>query len=86
MLIHAYFKDAISRRSLQHRLARFVAEGRIVREGKQREIRSRLAPVTGKVRLTEAGGDLMEITGEMAVTSSSVPEENHDKFVKLILE
>jgi hypothetical protein len=37
--LHAYVEDAISRRSMQRRLALFVAEGRLVREGKQRGVR-----------------------------------------------
>ena len=47
--LHAYVEDAISRRSLQRRLARFVAEGRLVREGKQRGVRYRPAPITGEL-------------------------------------
>lgn len=63
--LHAYVKDAISRRSLQRRLAQFVAEGRLVREGKQRVVRYRLAPITGEVSLTEVRGDLAEAAGEV---------------------
>lgn len=43
--LHTYVEDAISRRSLQRRLSSFVAEGRLVREGKQRGVRYRLTPV-----------------------------------------
>jgi hypothetical protein len=46
--LHARLEDAISRRSLQRWLARFVAEGRLVKEGKQRGLRYRLAPITAE--------------------------------------
>ncbi|MDD3815632.1 MAG: Fic family protein [Desulfocapsaceae bacterium] len=45
--LHAYVEDAISRRTLQRRLARFIAEGRIVREGRQRGVRYRPGSITG---------------------------------------
>jgi Fic family protein len=47
--LHAYVEDAISRRSLQRHLARFVAEGRLFREGKQRGVRYRLPPITAEI-------------------------------------
>ena len=47
--LHAYVEDVISRRSLQRRLARFVSEGRLVREGKQRGARYRPAPITAEI-------------------------------------
>ena len=46
--LHARVADAISRRSLQRRLAQFVSEGKLATEGKGRGLRYRLAPVTGK--------------------------------------
>src|SRR5437763_1106125 len=49
--LHAYVEDAISRRSLQRRLAQFVDEGRLLREGKQRGVRYRLLPITGEVSI-----------------------------------
>lgn len=61
--LHGHVEDAISRRSLQRRLAQFAAEGRIVREGKQRGVRYRPAPMTGEasigtpVPLLEAAGE-----------------------------
>ena len=62
--LHASVEDdAISRRSLQRRLAQFVAEGRLSREGKQRGVRYRSAPGTENVKagisafLAETGGD-----------------------------
>ena len=61
--LHECFESAISRRSLQRRLAQFVAEGRIIREGRQRGVRYRLAPSTATIRngpspsSTEADGD-----------------------------
>lgn len=59
--LHACLADAISRRSLQRRLARFVAEGRIVREGKQRGVRYRPALIT-----EEDSGVLPVFVGEAA--------------------
>lgn len=47
--LHACVEDAISRRTLQRRLTRFIAEGRIVREGRQRGVRYRLGPITGEI-------------------------------------
>ncbi len=44
--LHARMQDAISRRTLQRRLAQFVAEGKLVKDGKQRGVRYRLAPIT----------------------------------------
>jgi hypothetical protein len=77
--LHAYVKDAISRRSLQRRLARFVAEGRLVSEGKQRGVRYRLASVSGEVNLAEVAGDLAEAAGEVYIPISPVGREirNH---------
>lgn len=46
--LHARVADAISRRSLQRRLAQFVSEGKLATEGKGRGLRYRLASVTGK--------------------------------------
>jgi hypothetical protein len=46
--LHARVADAISRRSLQRRLAQFVSEGKLATEGKGRGLRYRLTPVTGK--------------------------------------
>jgi len=43
--LHARMEDAISRRTLQRRLAQFAAERKIVKEGKQRGVRYRLAPI-----------------------------------------
>lgn len=45
--LHARVADAISRRSLQRRLAQFLSEGKLATEGKGRGLRYRLAPVTG---------------------------------------
>jgi len=69
--LHAYVEDAISRRSLQRRLALFVAEGRLVREGKQRGVRYRPAPTSGELNMSTpvalvevAGGDYIPISPE----------------------
>jgi len=74
--LHALVKDVISRRSLQRRLAQFVAEGQVVREGKQRGVRYRKAAdvITGQVNITEAP-DTMEAFGEIYVPLSPESEE-----------
>lgn len=58
--LHAYVEDAISRRSLQRRLAQFVAEGRLLREGKQRGVRYR-PQTTGELIVA-----LPALSGELA--------------------
>jgi hypothetical protein len=67
--LHARVNDAISRRSLQRRLARFVAEGRLVTEGKRRALRYRIAPITlrGDVILPAFKG---ESSGEVYISLS----------------
>jgi hypothetical protein len=50
--LHALVNDVISRRSLQRRLAQFVAEGQVVREGKQRGVRYRLALISEEASIT----------------------------------
>ena len=44
--------DGISRRSLQRRLAQFVADGRLITVGAGRALRYCLAPITGKISIT----------------------------------
>ena len=46
--LHARLEDVISRRTLQRRLAHFVAEGKLVKEGKGRGVRYRLAPISAE--------------------------------------
>ncbi len=46
--LHTRLADAISRRTLQRRLAQFVAEGKLVTIGKRRALRYRLAPLNGR--------------------------------------
>jgi Fic family protein len=65
--LHAYVEDAISRRTLQRRLSRFIAEGRIVREGRQRGVRYRPGPITGEI-----SGALPGLSGE-AVAEAYIP-------------
>ena len=52
--LHALIGTAFSRRSLQRRMAQFVADGILVSEGKTRGVRYRLAPVTGTVNRVQA--------------------------------
>ncbi|MBI5556492.1 MAG: Fic family protein [Deltaproteobacteria bacterium] len=54
--LHARVEDAISRRSLQRRLMGFVAEGRLVREGKQRGVRYRAVTSSGEGAPVPLGG------------------------------
>jgi hypothetical protein len=52
--LHALIGTAFSRRSLQRRLAQFVADGILVSEGRTRGVRYRLAPVMGTVNQVQA--------------------------------
>lgn len=74
--LHSYLKDAISRRSLQRRLARFVAEGRLVREGKQRGVRYRSSPITAGLEMPVPS---IEAAGEAYILISPEGQEirNH---------
>lgn len=74
--LHALLKDVISRRTLQRRLAQFVTEGQVVREGKQRGVRYRQAPgvITGQMNITEPA-DTMEAFGEAYVPLSPESQE-----------
>jgi len=75
--LHALLNDVISRRTLQRRLAQFVAEGQVVSEGKQRGVRyyRQLADViTGQLNIIEAP-DSMEAFGEVNVPLSPESEE-----------
>ncbi len=58
--LHTRLADAISRRTLQRRLAQFVAEGKLVTIGKRRGVRYLIAPITGEV-----SGALAGLTGEI---------------------
>jgi hypothetical protein len=49
--LHTRLADAISRRTLQRRLAQFVAEGKLVTIGKRRGHRYRLAPLNGEINV-----------------------------------
>jgi hypothetical protein len=75
--LHAYFEDAISRRSLQRHLAQFVAMGRLVREGKQRGVLYRSAPITGDVRICKHV-PLVEAAGEVYIPISHEGKEIRD--------
>lgn len=72
--LHALVNDVISRRSLQRRLAQFVAEGQVVREGKQRGVRYRLAPISGEASIT-LPLPVVEATAEAYVPISPEGEE-----------
>lgn len=48
--LHGSMNAAISRRSLQRRLAMFVAEGKLIKKGKQRGVRYLLPPIAGECR------------------------------------
>jgi len=76
--LHGHVEDAISRRSLQRRLAQFAAEGRIVREGKQRGVRYRPAPITGEASIGKPV-PLLEAAGETYIPISPEGKEirNH---------
>jgi Fic family protein len=76
--LHAQVRDAISRRSLQRRLAQFAVEGRIVREGKQRGVRYRPAPITGEIS-SGAPVPLGEAAGEVYIPISPAGKkiQNH---------
>ena len=71
--LHAHFEDVISRRTLQRRLAHFVAEGKLIKEGKQRGVRYRLAPITGKSR--EVRSFTEHAVGEVYVPMSPEGQE-----------
>lgn len=73
--LHARVGDAISRRSLQRRLAQFVAEGKLGKEGKQRGLRYRLAPITGEARIIAPA---VEASGEVYVPLSPEGQEIKD--------
>ena len=75
--LHAYVEDAISRRSLQRRLSQFVAERRIVREGKQRGVRYRPAPITGEFSIVMPVA-LFEAAGEVYIPISPEGKEIRD--------
>lgn len=74
--LHTYVAGVISRRSLQRRLARFVAEGKIVREGRQRGMRYRPVPVTGEI-----SGVLPAISGRIAA-EVYIPISHEGKEIK----
>lgn len=59
--LHTLLANAISRRTLQRRLAQFVAEGKLVATGKQRGVRYLLAPLAGEVC-----GVLSDLTGKIS--------------------
>jgi len=72
--LHASVEDAISRRSLQRRLAQFVVEGRLIKEGKQRGVRYRLAPITGDANII-LPSVTVEAYGEVYVPLSAEGQE-----------
>ena len=72
--LHALVKDVISRRSLQRRLAQFVAEGKVVREGNQRGVRYRLASVSVEAGIT-LPLPVVEATAEAYIPISPEGEE-----------
>ena len=72
--IHAVVEDAISRRSLQRRLAQFVAEGRLVTAGKQRGVRYLLAQTCGAGHQRQPA-QTEEVTAEVYVPLSPVGQE-----------
>jgi hypothetical protein len=72
--LHRYVRDAISRRSLQRRLAQFVAEGKLVREGRQRGVRYRSTAVRGEAR-AGAPLPLADVAGEIYIPISPEGKE-----------
>jgi hypothetical protein len=60
--LHTRLADAISRRTLQRRLAQYVAEGKLVTIGKRRGVRYRIAPLSFEIK-----GILPQFTGEISV-------------------
>lgn len=72
--LHASVEEAISRRSLQRRLAQFATEGRIVREGKQRGVRYRPVLITGATA-NKASVPLVEAAEEVYIPISPEGKE-----------
>ena len=59
--LHAHLADAISRRTLQRRLAQFLSEEKLVTTGKRRGLRYRLAPI-----IDEVGGVSPGLAGKIS--------------------
>jgi hypothetical protein len=72
--LHSLVEDVISRRSLQRRVSQFVNEGKLVREGKQRGVRYRVAPITGEGHVTGSVPHL-QASAEVYVPISTEGEE-----------
>lgn len=71
--LHSNVEDAISRRSLQRRLAQLVTDGRLIRDGKHRGVRYRLAPIIGEGHIAELL-PLIKASAEVYVPLSSAGE------------
>jgi hypothetical protein len=67
----------LAHRTLQRRLARLVAEGRLVTEGEGRALRYRVAPIIAEHASEEA---------VKAVVSPAVPVGERERFVRMVLE
>ena len=72
--LHELAGNVISRRSLQRRLAQFVADGILIAAGKTRGVRYRLAPVTGTINQEQAA-QTEEISAEVYVPLSPEGQE-----------
>ena len=71
--LHSNVEDAISRRSLQRRIAQLVTDGRLIREGKHRGVRYRLAQIIGEGHIAELL-PLIKAPAEVYVPLSSAGE------------
>lgn len=67
--IFAAAGEVLSRRTLQRRLADLIAQGRVTGRREQKSFKYRLAPITGKLKVTEEG-DRIEARGEAYVPTS----------------
>lgn len=67
--IFAAVGEVLSRRTLQRRLADLIAQGRVTGRREQKSFKYRLAPITGKLEVTEEG-DRIEARGEAYVPTS----------------
>ncbi|MFH2124455.1 MAG: Fic family protein [Pseudomonadota bacterium] len=74
--LHVSVGDAVSRRTLQRRLTRFIDEGRIIREGRQRGVRYRPGPITGEI-----SGAIPGLSGE-AVAEAYIPVSPAGKEIR----
>ncbi|MBI5751497.1 MAG: Fic family protein [Hydrogenophilales bacterium] len=75
--ILAAIGGAVSRRTLQRRLADLVGLGRVIHQREWRSVKYRLAPITGTLEATEAtlSGDEIRVSGEVYVPISPEGEK-----------